>query len=282
MKKTILSLSLACLSLLSFAQGQINTRKMIIADITSRTMKVVLTSNPFYDGLLKDEFAMRWHISPYEFCTLEEFEKLKTDGDTYFFLMTSGKFKKESEPGIQFLSVLKGGEKAAKGLDDMFNVVTMPFAAADSPNGRETVFLPAFLDIMQEFIMTSMESDKDAYAGLQAFAIPLKQSKEMDVILADQDMSDEIKSENFDQYNIKTMDEDACDEYMLGNVSGVLVSYTVCPADPQPGSYCYKLLIDSGTHSMYYFKKHRISKKTGAGFLKNDIVRIREERKGKI
>ena len=52
------------------------------------------------------------------------------------------------------------------------------------------------------------------------------------------------------------------------------VSYVAVPTEATPGSYCYKMLIDNQTHKLYYFKKHRITKKTGAGFLAEDLRRI--------
>jgi hypothetical protein len=39
------------------------------------------------------------------------------------------------------------------------------------------------------------------------------------------------------------------------------------------------MLIDTRTHKLYYFKKHRIGKKAGAGFLPEDIERIKASRR---
>lgn len=55
-----------------------------------------------------------------------------------------------------------------------------------------------------------------------------------------------------------------------------LVSYTVAPYDAKPGSYCYKMLIDSKSNTLYYYKRHRISKKYGPGFLLEDLKQIAE------
>ena len=59
------------------AQAQINTKKVKIGDFTQKTTKVVLTGNAFYDGALQDEVAAKWRVSPYEFCTIEDFDILK-------------------------------------------------------------------------------------------------------------------------------------------------------------------------------------------------------------
>ena len=91
-KLTILLLSLLITPAV-FGQAQINTKKVKIADFTQKTTKVVLTGNMFYDSALQDEIATIWRISPYEFCSLEEFENLKSDGRYYFpSAYTSGKY----------------------------------------------------------------------------------------------------------------------------------------------------------------------------------------------
>ena len=58
-----------------------------------------------------------------------------------------------------------------------------------------------------------------------------------------------------------------------------VASFTVVPADAQVGSFCYKMLIDCESHQLYYFRKHKITKKAGAGFLIEDIKRIASARK---
>ena len=96
------------LPLLSWGQAQINTKKMKINDFTQKVTKVVLSGNEFMDSALQNEVAAIWRVSPYEFCTHEEFTSLMTSDEYYFLLITYGQFKKESKASIQFLSLLKG------------------------------------------------------------------------------------------------------------------------------------------------------------------------------
>ena len=115
MKKFILFTLTIILSFSAFGQAQIDTKKVKIADFTQKITKVVLTGNMLHDAAMKREITARWHLSPYEFCTLSEFETLKTDSNYYFLLTASGQFKKEREPGLVFLTLVKGGAGAAKG-----------------------------------------------------------------------------------------------------------------------------------------------------------------------
>lgn len=279
MRKLFIMLAVALLPLMAGAQAQINTKKVKISDFTEKITKVVLTGNDFFDIALQDEVKARWRVSPYEFCTWEEFQRDRNSSDFYFLLTTSSQFKKESEPGLDLLSLVKGGTGAT--INSMLEVVFIPFAPAEDPSGREMVFLPAFLDIIQKHALMSMEKDTDGYIGLSNNSMNIAKAKNMEFVFSEDDLSSEITREfrdlNFDSDMVIT-DEDSADDYMLENKPNTLVSYVVTPADAQPGSFCYKMLINSETHELYYFRRHRITKKLGPGFLAEDIRRINSYR----
>lgn len=282
MKRIIIFIISMILPLTAGAQAQINTKKMKINDFTQKITKVVLNGNAFYDTVIKDEIAARWRISPYEFCTLEEFETIKKDDNYYFLMSTFGQFKKETAPGLQFLTLVKGGKGAEKGIDGMLEVVSLPFASAEYPSGREFVFLPAFLDIIQDHTLRSMEKDINGYGGLGNYSINIAKSDDMDIVFAEEDLSSLITESilvTIADKGIIVTDEDEADSFILDYAPATLVSYVAAPSEPVVGSYCYKMLIDSETHTLYYFKKHRITKKAGAGFLPEDLERITAHRR---
>lgn len=277
MKRFIILIAAVLIPFITGAQAQINTKKVKIEDFTQKITKVVLTGNIFYDSSMEDEIAARWRVSPYEFCSVQEFEQLKGNSEYYFLLTTKGQFKKETEPGLQFLTLVKGGEKAEGGIDDMLEIVSLPIASVEDPSGRETVFLPAFLDIIQNYAADSMEKDINAYTGLSNYSLNLVETKGIPVIFAQEDLSTEItdmvKQQTFDEM-MSVTDEEGADRMMTDDKERAAVSYVAVPTEATPGSYCYKMLIDNQTHKLYYFKKHRITKKTGAGFLAEDLRRI--------
>lgn len=278
MKKILLIIALTLMSASAFAQAQINTKKVKIGDFTEKVTKVVLTGNAMYDGVLQDEVAARWRISPYEFCSLEEFSSLK-DSDKYYFLITTkGQFKKESEPGLQFLTLVKGGGQASKGIDEMLEIVSMPIASAEDPSGRELVFLPVFLNIIQKYTLDSMEKDYNAYIGLSNYTSRLSKSSEMNIIFSEDDLDSTVDSDQCRGFVIT--DEDSADKFITDNTPNTLVSYVAVPTNPVNGSYCYKMLIDAQTYELYFYRKHRINAKNGPGFMPYDIRQIITSRAG--
>lgn len=282
MRRFFILLAAAAVPVLMSAQAQINTKKTKIEDFAEKTTKVVLTGNMFFDSFIEEEVQQRWTISPYEFCTVDEFEKLKTNDKYYFLLMVKGQFRKENEPGIEFLSLVKGGPDAEKGIKEMLDVVTFPLMSAESPSGRETVFLPAILDIMQEHVLSSQENDFVGYGPLNNYCSNIMKSKHMDIIFTEEDLSSEIspvvRRLYFDDKTF-IVEESEADSYMTDHKENTLVSYTIAPTGEKAGAFCYKILIDAGSHELYYFRKHRINKKNGKGFLFEDIKRISMARK---
>ena len=276
MKKFLIFIALAVMPLTVLAQAQIDTKKVKIGDFTQKITKVVLTGGAMFDGVLQEEIAARWRVSPYEFCTLEEFNSLKDNDNYYFLLATKGQFKRETEPSLQFLTLIKGGKNASEGIDEMLEIVSLPICAADDPSGRELIFLPVFLTIIQEYALDSMDKDYNAYGGLGNYTSNITKSSDMKIVFSEDDINSSVPESEYADFCIT--DEDTADLYITNNTPGFLVSYVVAPAEPVNGSFCYKMLIDAQTYKLYYFRKHRITPKAGAGFMSFDLRNINSAR----
>jgi hypothetical protein len=284
MKRFLVLLASIILPLAAYAQAQITTKKIKISDFPEKTTKVVLTGNILFDAVLKEEIAARWRIAPYEFCTLGEFQELKNKENHYFLIPTKGQFKTENEPGLQFLTLVKGGKGAENGISEMLEIVSLPIASAEDPSGRELTFLPVFINIIQQYTQDSMEHDLNAYIGLTNYSKDLATANTMTIIFAEDDLDAKMSQETKDLYlknGVEVTDMDTADRMLTTAAPNTVVSYVAAPADAKNGSYCYKMLIDTQTHKLYYFKKHRINTKYGAGFADFDLRSIATTRKEK-
>lgn len=278
----ILALAIAGLLLTTDAlgQAQITTRREKLKDFTSKTTKVVLTGDEFLDEAVKESVAATWTVSPYEFCSNEEFQNLKGNADFYFLMVVKGQFRRESEPGIDMLTLVKGGEGADKSINDMFEVVNFPLRPTEDPSGREFVLLPAFLKIIQEHTTSLTDTEMKAYSNIGA-----KDSKRLRIkriFFWAEDFApqvDEQTKRSLDEDILIKEDEDEVDEIFSEGTFNTVVSYVVAPSEPVNGSICYKMLIGSDNHELYYFKKHKITAKSGKGFLSSDIKSIKLLRK---
>ena len=115
------------------------------------------------------------------------------------------------------------------------------------------------------------------YSGLANYTLNLSKSSNFDVVVSESDLSAEV-DEDFRQGMVRSglifMEEDDVDEMIMDQKPGTIASYTVAPANPQNGSVCYKMLFDTVDHTLYYYRKHKIGKKAGPGFLKDDLKSI--------
>ncbi len=261
-----------------FGQVQITTRREKLKDFTSKTTKVVLTGDEFLDEALKESVAATWTVSPYEFCTNDEFQRIKSNADFYFLMVVKGQFRRESEPGIDMLTLVKGGE--GESVNDMYEVVNFPLRSSEDPSGREFVMLPAFLKIIQDHTISLTDTEMKAYSSLGA-----KDTKKLRIkriFFWAEDFApqvDEQTKRSLDEDILIKEDEDEVDEIFSEGTFNTVVSYVVAPSEPVNGSICYKMLIGSDNHELYYFKKHKITAKSGKGFLTSDIKAIKALRK---
>lgn len=284
MKKQITMLFAGILWCLSAAvasgQGQITTRREKLKDFSAKTTKVVLSGNDILDEALRESVTSHWDLSPYEFCSFQEFESLKNNQKYYFLLVVKEKLRREPTPGITMLTLVKGGPEAAGGINDMLEVVSFPLCPSDFPSGREFLLLPAFLEIIQDHTARQTDTEFRAYSGLGIYNRNINKLKRKRIHFSEDDLapqSNRKARESMDE-DILFESEEKVDSIFSANTGNTVVSYVVAPAEPAPGSVCYKMLIGSDDHELYYFKKHRISARKGKGFLSDDLRTLKHIR----
>ena len=176
--------------------------------------------------------------------------------------------------------MVKGGEGSDKSINDMLEVVTFPLRSAVDPSGREFVLLPAFLSIMQEHAQGLTSSEVKAYSTVGA--TDSKKLRMKQIYFYEEDFSptlDEKVVESLDEDIFVKDDEQEVDDIFTNGTFNAVVSYVVAPTEPVNGSVCYKMLIGADDHKLYWYKKHRISARQGAGFLDADLKAIKLLRK---
>lgn len=211
--------------LFCFGQGKMYTRKYRLEDFPTKTTKVVIDGHGFLELALREEITSRWRISPYEFCSFEEYSSFRTNNDFYFLSLGE-------DEGVAFLILSKGGkEEEQNNLLKPFEVVRIPIASIGDPSGKELMFMGAFIDILQVFVEDAMLSDNAAYSGL-----------------------DWYNGRRLDGKKVYLEHEEA-DEHYLNEENEALVGICIAPTTISSGSKCYKMLISADTHELYFYKE---------------------------
>ncbi|MCR4845032.1 MAG: hypothetical protein K5843_08585 [Bacteroidales bacterium] len=265
-KAYICALALLLSAPLLQGQGQVSTRKHRLADFTDKVTQVVLTGNEMLSSALREEVVAGWTASAFEFCSLERFETIK-DQDRYYFLIIA------ETGGVSYLTLRKGS----------FEVISLPLAAAAAGSGRELTYLSGLIKTVQDFTLEAMESEIVAY-GMEAWVNKNydKWGHTKQIRIAREDLASNVTEQDLARYLdsdfIITEDATEADQDYLDAQYNTLVGYVVSPLQAEKGSYCYKMLFEAETHTLYYFSKHRITARKGAGFLPEDLKRLARKR----
>lgn len=265
----------------ALAQGRVSTKKYTIADFSDKITKVVLPGSDLLDGALRQEVVNCWTLSPFEFCSPADFERLKKSPDFYFLLAGSTMFQGESAPSLVFLTLVKGGPEAGEGTSGMHEVISLPLCAAGSSSGRELVYLGALVNSIQDFTEEAMMSEKTAYLGSVWFnGNYRREGKMMSIWMSRDDVDASVKDiSKYLDPDFYIVSEDESDERFLSSSFNTLCSYVVAPMFPVEGSsWCYNMLFEANTHRLVYISRHKITADKGAGFLVRDFKKIARAR----
>lgn len=266
--KKILTMTLCLMAAVcAMAQGRVETRSYILGDFPDKVTKVVLPQDPILQSALKQEVVNVWSASAFEFCSEEEFDALKESDDYYFLTVQTFKFKGEQEPGILFMSLLKG---------EKHEVISLPLAPADDSSGRELIFTGALVKAIQDYTLAAMESETTAYVPDKWFNSKFeKYGRMMTIFMASEDLSLSVRDTDIEKYvdsDFHICDSEKADEMFVEAPVNTLVSYSVAPVDPAlAASYSYQLLFKADTLELFYISRHRIKPSNKAGFITSDL-----------
>lgn len=216
-----------------YAQAKIYTKKAKLDDFPLKIMKVVVDGESPLALDLKNEVSSRWRLSPFEFCTSSDLAKLKEDNSLYFLRLVT-------DDGIAFLLLEKGGrEDDANRLKRPFEVVRIPVGSAGTSFSFGIPNLDVFLDIIQMFVQDARVSDKYGYLGLEAY--------------------------NTAKIAGRRIALGANPDNLFAEAAADVLVPVIFKPEPE-GSWCYKMLVDSGSHELFYFSKARYKGESDAGF----------------
>lgn len=276
-KNFLIALVAILMALPTISQAQVFSKKEDLKDLNSKTLMVVLENNSMIDLTLKQSVEKEWKLSKVEFCDLNQFEKIKTDTSYYFLIRVKGIFKKEREPSIEFLSLLKGGEEAYMGLDEMYDVLSLPFQQIDDPDGYIIPYIDAYINIIQSHVLRVQKKKIAATLGLSWYSNRLQELKGKEILVNELDLSNTItegEANKLLKESGRVVEEDIIYEAIDNKKANT--AYTICigPEVEKQGSYCYKMVVSADSHDIYYYRKQKVNAKNPKGFLPEDLKKL--------
>ncbi|MFA7117084.1 MAG: hypothetical protein WC140_07660 [Bacteroidales bacterium] len=265
----------------AYAQSGLFDRVDDINDFRSRVTKVVVfNDNSMIDLFLKDAVLKNWEISPYEFCDQEEFAKIKTDTSYYFLIRVKGENKKDRSYGMDFITLLKGGPDAVKGINHMSEIVTLPLLPTGSSSDRIFSYLPSYVYIIQSHVNKILTKKVNGFIGMLSYGSEMDNIDNLDdmqILFLKSDISYDISEKELGSMfngHAKYVTADEISKALSEKRSNVLVSLTISPEKKMKKSYCYKMLIRATDGKLFFYRTHKINRRKGKGFLKEDMRRL--------
>lgn len=265
-KLSVILIVFLFMPMLAFAQLQIHTHKEKISDFPQKITYVVLTGNDSLDVPVREAVKNFWTISAYEICSQEEFESLRKDDKYYFLAVGPG------AEGLRSWYLVKGGSyDKRKGLPSMLTVASVPICPADGLTGREDTLLPALLCNLQYAAGKAVRSN---YTGIGGAESSLKAIKDLPIYLCEGELAPEIigiaSQESYIQKNIRVLLPEELDAaFYTGDQA--IICFVVGPKNPVPGQSFYVYLVDASSYTLHYKKRHKVSRSSGMGLLKEDL-----------
>jgi hypothetical protein len=259
------------------AQRVIKEAKNNFNNFGTKVTKVVLPGTGLVDMSIIDAIKKGWKISPYEFCTPAEYDKIKEDTSFYFLMRTDGIFGNEYEPRLEYLTLIKGGPEFRKGLFSSADIISLPLQAKDDESGQILSFIPAYIDIIQNYIYKVQKGILLSFTGESSYGESLSEIKGKTILFNDSCIGYPTRKDEMKwtfRGRAESVSEDEIEKALSQPEPDLVVSLVISPAGNPIGGYCYKLLIGTENHELFFFRKHKISSRLPAGFTKEDIKKI--------
>lgn len=273
MKKLATLFFAAVICICAGAQARLQTKKFRISDFPQKTMKVVLSGHEMLDAAFRQEIQKVWNLSPYEFCTMKEFESYKKSPDFYFMILTETKFRKDAAAGIITLTLYKGDKAAKSNVDGLYEVVSLPFCSTGTTDGREITFMPALITIFQNQIRRIMDRELNPSSGATVGISKVLNKWTERVVIEKDDFAFEVGRSLkaiYAEENLDVSENSLTEKYLIERTPGYLVGYVISPEEGRGSATSYVMLINASTWELYYIRKRNASVKNPAGFDKVD------------
>ncbi|MDD3300886.1 MAG: hypothetical protein PHV91_08715, partial [Bacteroidales bacterium] len=148
---------------------------------------------------------------------------------------------------------------------------------ADDASGVNLHLLPVYIDVIQNHIYEVQEDISIAFKGNSIFSDRVSQLKGKKLLFPMEYLNYDVSKDEFltlFQNKVSIVSREQAEGAFVNSDVATVVPVVINPKGGSRGSYCYKLLIETDSHELLFFRRHRISARMPAGFTREDIRKI--------
>ena len=282
LKRLLLTASLlTALGTAATAQEKVAGAEVIQKFLSTKTC-VVLDNNIFnsYNSGIKKAVESSWTITPFEYCSMEDFQKRRRDAQYSFLFVSKDYYKDDSDKmTYAFLSLVLGGNY--KTVEDMPTLASFPLSYYENQDYEKYVYkLTPIVKFMQNHVNLTKEhpelTEKNIVLYYNRNAEKLG-DKKLYIIKEDlpKDLNTEAKVKPIyaKPFEILAEQDDLESIVASGDEKAVFVHKVGPPKGSPKAARCFNVVIGNDG-AVYYFGWHKISSKEPDGFLKGDFKKL--------
>jgi hypothetical protein len=242
---------------------------------------VVLENSPFseFNPAIREAVTDFWTLTPYEFITIDEFNKRRQDPSWSFLVLTESFYERDkSGSAFVFLNLLLG--KKVRNLEDMPEFCAIPLSFADEDADADYGYK---LGLVVKFIQqhAGVIIDNPSTPGVRFLKYYNKFVPEIEgktILAREIDMEPSIASEDeiksLFSGDFRIVNDTEIRDAIAERRPNTLILHKVGPPEETRGAYVFKMLIGTDDARIYYYNNHKIDQRNPNGFLPADLRRI--------
>jgi hypothetical protein len=279
MKKLLILAAFIISPLLLRAQAPFPSAAEIKQFMESKTC-VVLEDDPFsaFNAFAKEAMKSFWTITPYEFITIVEFNKRRTNPEYSFIVLTQTNFEKDKTGGLfNFANLIQG--KKVSSLSDNPEICAVPLSFAGEDDNEYGDRLGIILAFMQKHAkLISEEPSLTGRKYLKYYNVNAPEVMKKTILVKEEDLSPDISTieaiKAIYPFPLKIVSEEEIVQAINEKSPNTLILHKVGPVGENKAGYCFKMLIGVDDAQMYYYSQHMYKATSPNGLLESDLKRL--------
>lgn len=282
MKKLIAAVLISLITIsISFSQVKIpvGTKSQIKKFLNNKTY-VVLKNERLsdYNVAIEEAFEKHWTITEFEFIYESDFKNMKNDADKSFVMINLIYFEKDKTQTLfDFIVATNGGN--FRTVDDMPTICAVPLCYHGALESDYDYKIPLMIKFLQNHITTCYENPLLNEDNIASYYMEKSGSlKKKTFYLLKEEVEPVVRTKNSFAgsypYNFDYTTPENIKEIIDNNTKNAVILHLICPKLNNTLSYCIKIIIDTEEGTIYYWDKHKLSKKKGDYLLKSDLKKL--------
>lgn len=250
-----------------------------------KTTTCVVLKNNFmsdYNDAIKNAVKSYWNITPTEFISESDFNKLRTDASKSFIVINQVYFEKDkTETLFDFLILTNGGKY--KTVNDMPTLCGIPLSYNNEPETDYIYKLGLIIKFMQNHVQVCINNPNLNKDNIADYYIKLTGSPEnKNFYVLKEEVSPELRIKtNFEKYysyKYKFTSKEEITELINNNDKDAIILHKIGVENNNSLNLCIKIIIDTENAQIYYYDMHKMNKNNLNYILESDLKKLSKKK----